>query len=105
MRIRIPILAAAGVVLLAATAPASAFGLSDADYGYLAAQGVERTSSVLRGLSPKEQARVHALLNDAATANDPAARAREVAKALEEFREHQAWEDAHPGQLWDVPTR
>jgi hypothetical protein len=34
-----------------------------------------------------------------------AARARDVAKALEELRKRQAWEQVHPGQLWDVRKR
>jgi len=93
------ILAAAGFALITATAPAFAFGLTDTDQDYLSAQGVDRTSSVLRGLSPREQARLHAIINDATTINDPAARALAVAKALDEFREHQAWEQAHPGEL------
>ena len=100
---RLAILAAAGAAFLGATAPAAAFGLTEADYDYLAARGVE--STVLRDLSPREQVRLHRLINDAATTSDPEARAREVAKTLEEFRGHQAWEDAHPGQLWDAPRR
>jgi hypothetical protein len=100
---RLAMLAAAGAAFLGATAPAAAFGLTEADYDYLAARGVE--STVLRDLSPREQVRLHRLINDAAIASDPEARAREVAKTLEEFRGHQAWEDAHPGQLWDAPRR
>ena len=99
------ILAAAGFALLMAAAPAFAFGLTDTDQEYLSAQGVERTSLVLRGLSPREQARLHAIINDARTIADPAARARNVATALEESREHQAWELTHPGELWDVQRR
>jgi len=99
------ILAAAGFALLGASAPALAIGLTGADFGYLAAQSVEQTSPVLRGLSPREQARLHAIINDATTAADPAARERDVAKALAEFREHQAWELSHPGELWDARRR
>jgi hypothetical protein len=99
---RYSILVAAGFGLLVATAPAFAFGLTDTDQEYLSAQGVDRTSSVLRGLSPREQARLHAIINDATTIADPAGRARNVATALEESREHQAWEQAHPGELWEV---
>jgi hypothetical protein len=102
---RLAILAAAGAAFLGATALAAAFGLTEADYDYLAARGMERTSTVLRDLSPREQVRLHRLINDAATTSDPEARAREVAKTFEEFRGHQAWEDAHPGQLWDAPRR
>jgi hypothetical protein len=99
------IVAAAGFALLFSTIPSFAFGLTDVDQDYLDAQGVERTSLVLRGLSPREQARLHAIINDATTAADPAARERDVAKALKEFTEHQAWEQAHPGELWDVRKR
>jgi hypothetical protein len=102
---RSSILAAAGFALLMATTPAFAFGLTNTDQEYLSAQGVERTSAVLRSLSPREQARLHALINDAATAHDPATRERDVANALAKFREHQSWEEAHPGELWDVPKR
>ena len=100
---KLSILAFAGAALLAASASAFAVGLTDADHDYLATHGVERDSSVLRGLSPREQARLHALINDAATANNTAARAGNVGTALQEFREHEAWEQAHPGELWDVP--
>jgi hypothetical protein len=103
--IRFAIAAAAGLALLAAATPAAAFGLTDTDQEYLSARGVERTSPVLRGLSPREQARLHAVINDAATAGDPAARASAVTKALEEFRERQAWEETHPGELWGVRRR
>lgn len=102
---RFAIAAATCLALLAAATPAGAFGLTDVDQEYLSAQGVERTSSVLRGLSPREQARLHAVINDAATAGDPLARASAVTKALEEFRERQAWEETHPGELWGVRRR
>jgi hypothetical protein len=102
---RYSILMAAGVALLMATAPAFAFGLTDTDHAYLSTQGVERTSALLQSLSPREQARLHALINDAATAHNPATRERDVANALTKFKEHQAWEAAHPGELWDVPKR
>jgi hypothetical protein len=91
---RFAIAAAAGLALLAAATPAGAFGLTDVDQEYLSAQGVER-----------EQARLHAVINDAATAGDPLARASAVTKALEEFRERQAWEETHPGELWGVRRR
>jgi hypothetical protein len=99
------IAASAGLALLAAASPAVAFGLSEADYAYLAARDVERTSAVVRGLSPREQARLHAVINDAATAGDEAARATAVTKALEEFRERQAWEATHPDELLRVRRR
>jgi hypothetical protein len=98
------IVAIVAAVLVSAT-PAFAVGLTGGDYEFLAGHDIERTSTVLRDLSPKEQARLHALINDARTINDPAARAAIVDKALQEFKEHQAWETANPGRLWDVPKR
>jgi hypothetical protein len=91
---------AAGIILLLGT-PALAFGLTDTDYDYLATQNFARDSSVLQGLSPKEQARLHAIIIDATTSQDPAAQAKNVAQAMATFQDHQRWEETHPGQLWD----
>ena len=96
--------AAAGVFLLIGT-PAFAFGLTDSDYDYLATQNFARDSSVLKDLSPMEQARLHAIIIDAKTSGDPAAQAKNVSEALALFQEHQRWEEDHPGQLWDSPKR
>ena len=82
-----------------------AFGLSDADYAYLATQSVERNAASIRNISPKEQARLHSLINNPRTAGDPIARAKNVNEALAEFVEHQLLELSHPGQLWDLPKR
>lgn len=84
-------------------APAFAVGLTDADYDYLAAQDVKRGSPVLNALSPKEQSRLHALINDPASDKDPSARAKMVRDALIEFEGNQDWEKMNPGQLWDSP--
>jgi hypothetical protein len=92
--------AAAGVFLLVGT-PAFAFGLSDSDYDYLATQNIARDSSVLENLSPKELARLHAIIVDATTSHDAVAQAKNVAEAMATFSEHQNWEATHPGQLWD----
>jgi len=89
----------------AVTVSALAFGLSDEDYLYLATQKVERDGALIRGLSPKEQARLHSLINDPRTINDAAMRDRNVNAALAEFLSHQLWEQSHPGQLWDEPKR
>lgn len=94
----------AGVLLLLNT-PALAFGLTDSDYDYLAAQNFTKESSVLKGLSPKEQARLHAIIIDATTNNDAVAKARSVAEALGTYQDHQRWEETHPGQIWEAPTR
>ena len=85
--------------------PAFAVGLTDADHDYLASQNVKRGNSVINGLSPKEQARLHALINDPGTDNDPVARAKIVRDVLSEFGANQDWEKMNPGQLWDAPKR
>jgi hypothetical protein len=91
--------------LFAFSASAYAVGLSESDFEYLATQHIERTGPPIHDLSPKEQSRLHSLINDAVTANDPVARAKFVSQALAEFLDHQHWEQSHPGQLWDVPTK
>jgi hypothetical protein len=48
---------------------------------------------------------VHNLINDPRAANDPTARDRNVKDALALFLEHQLWEKAHPGELWDAPKK
>jgi hypothetical protein len=96
--------AAAGVFLLIGT-PAFAFGLTDSDFDYLATQNIARDNSVLKDLSPLEQARLHAIIIDATTSNNAAAQAKNVAEAMATFAEHQNWETTHPGQLWDSSKR
>jgi hypothetical protein len=97
--------AAALLTLLAPVTSALAFGLSEGDYAYLATRGVEHTSSVLGDLSPREQARLHAVINDAATTGNDAAREAAVVNALDEFRGRQAWEATHPDELLTVKRR
>ena len=87
------------------SAPAFAVGLTDTDYEYLANQDVKRGSPIINGLSPKEQSRLHALINDPGTDSDPVARARIVRDVLSEFEANQDWEKMNPGQLWDAPKR
>jgi len=86
-------------------APAFAVGLTEADFVYLTTQNVKSDGEVIRGLSPKEQSRLHVLINDLTTANDPIARAKDVSNALAEFKNHQEWEVEHPGQFWGEPKR
>jgi len=95
------IAAAAGVFLLVGTS-AYAFGLTDSDYDYLATQNFAHDNSVLKNLSPKEQARLHAIIVDATSNHDATAQAKNVAGAIATFAERQHWEDSHPGQLWDT---
>lgn len=85
--------------------PAFAVGLTEADFVYLTTQNVQTDGAVIRSLSPKEQARLHALINDLTTANDPVARAKDVSNALAEFKNHQEWEVEHPGQFWGEPKQ
>jgi hypothetical protein len=94
------------VGFFALTVSASAFvGLSDEDYEYLKAQHIERTDAPILNLSPKERQRVHNLINDPETAGDQIARDKNVKHALAIFLEHQLWEKAHPGELWDAPKK
>jgi hypothetical protein len=90
-------------VFLAATTSAFAVGLTTADYEYLETQNIERTGTLLQSLSPKEQARLHAIINF--VPNTPASQAKDVAEALELYMQHQNWERTHPGELWDLPRR
>jgi hypothetical protein len=86
-------------------AAAFAFGLSETDYNYLETQKVERTSVLLHNLSPKEQAWLHALINDEKTKSDPIAHAQNVNDALAQFSANQLWERQNPGQLWDASRK
>ena len=85
--------------------PAFAVGLTEADFNYLTTLNVQSDGMVIRGLSPKEQSRLHVLINDLTTAKDPIARAKDVSEALAEFKKHQEWEIENPGKLWDEPKR
>ena len=85
--------------------PAFAVGLTEADFNYLTTLDVQSDGVVIRGLSPKEQSRLHVLINDLTTAKDPIARAKDVSEALSEFKKHQEWEVKNPGKLWDDPKR
>jgi hypothetical protein len=91
--------------LFAGTASALAFGLLDEDYAYLQALNINRSKPPMLDLSPKERARVHDLINDPRTADDPAKRDENVRDELALFLRHQVWEMEHPGQLWDAPAR
>ena len=93
------------IIAFFAATPAFAIFLTDSDHEYLATQDIKRGSPVLNGLSPKEQSRLHALINDPTTASDLLARARIVRDVLNEFQANQDWEKMNPGQLWDAPKR
>jgi hypothetical protein len=91
--------------LFGGTPGAFAFGLLDEDYAYLQAQHIDRNKPPMLDLSPKERTRVHDLINDPRTADDPAKRDKNVRDELALFLGHQVWEKEHPGQLWDAPAR
>jgi len=54
---------------LAVAGAAHAVGLSETDFAYLTTQNIERSSPPIHDLSPKQQARLHSLINDPRTAN------------------------------------
>jgi hypothetical protein len=79
--------------------------LSPTDFVYLLTQGVSRDSPVLQKMSPKELYRLHRLISDERTQNDPQAKSDAVRRVLAEFEGNQVWEKANPGQFWDVEKR
>jgi hypothetical protein len=98
-------LSAVTVGFFAVTVSAFAWGLSDEDYDYLKTQQIERSDTPILDLSPKERQRLHNLINDPGTAGDPTVRNKNVNDALAIILEHQLWEKAHPGELWDAPKK
>jgi hypothetical protein len=97
------LLIGAATVTFVASTPASAFFLTDDDYAYLATQNFVRSESIFQHLGPKEEARLHALINDVQTKNAPGIRAKIVTDELKEFISHRRWEEMHPGQYWVDP--
>ena len=99
-----PAFAAAVGLLLAVTSSAFAWGLSDEDYDYLRRrQSLERYDAPLPNLSPKERSHLYYLINDPQP--DAIGRDENVKDTLGLFLEHQLWEKAHPGELWDAPKK
>jgi hypothetical protein len=91
-------------LLLAAISSAVAWELSDEDYDYLRrTQNLERYDAPILNLSPKERSRLHYLITD--LQSEAAARDKNVKDTLALFLEHQLWEKAHPGELWDAPKK
>jgi hypothetical protein len=82
---------------------AFAYDLSDKDIEYLKTLQMERDHAPILDLSPKERSRLHELINDPRTANDTAQRDKNVRDVVAVFFDHQLWEKAHPGELWDAP--
>jgi|EndMetStandDraft_8_1072994.scaffolds.fasta_scaffold257391_3 hypothetical protein len=96
---------ATAIAAVSLTTSALAIGLTEDDFEYLSTHGIERASPLIQALSPKENARLHAIINDVRTKDDPSARIMALETALNEFREHQRWEIMNPGRLWDEPKR
>jgi hypothetical protein len=91
-------------LLFEVTSSAGAWGLSDEDYDYLKrTQSLERYDAPILHLSPKERSRLRDLINDSQP--DAAMRDKNVKDTLGLFLEHQLWEKAHPGELWDIPKK
>jgi hypothetical protein len=87
--------------LLAISTPASArFYLTDSDFAYLATLNLDKSKSILYNLGPKEEATLHAEINDRKTEKSPSDRAKIVTDTLTEFLSHRRWEQMHPGQIW-----
>jgi hypothetical protein len=91
-------------LLLAVTSSAGAWGLSDEDYDYLRrTQSLERYDAPVLNLARRSGHACTILIND--PQSDAAVRDKNVKDTLGLFLEHQLWEKAHPGELWDVPKK
>jgi len=87
--------------LLAISTPALArFYLTDSDFAYLATLNFDKSKSIIYNLGPKEEATLHAEINDRKTEKNPSDRAKIVTDTLTEFLSHRHWEQMHPGQMW-----
>jgi hypothetical protein len=90
------------VGILGFSPPAFArFYLTDSDFAYLATLNFDNSSSILRNLGPKEEATLHAEINDRKTEKSPSDRAKIVTDTLTQFLSHRRWEEMHPGQFWE----
>ena len=96
------ILLGMAVGLLGISTPALArFYLTDSDFAYLATLNFDKSKSILHDLGPKEEATLHAKINDQKTEKSPSDRAKIVTDTLAEFLSHRRWEQMHPGQFWE----
>jgi hypothetical protein len=89
------------VVLSGISTPALArFYLTDSDFTYLETLNIDKSKSILYNLGPREEATLHAEINDQKTEKSPSDRAKIVTDTLTEFLTHRRWEQTHPGQMW-----
>lgn len=94
------LLGIAGGLLGIATPALARFYLTDSDFVYLATLNFEKPT-MLHNLGPKEEATLHAEINDRTTEKSPSDRARIVTDTLGQFLSHRLWEQMHPGQFWE----
>jgi hypothetical protein len=94
------LLAAVAALFGVSTQASAAFYLTDSDLAYLAALNLEMSNSIINELGPKEEATLHAAINDSTTADRPSDRAKIVRDTLAEFISHRRWEETHPGRYW-----
>ena len=92
--------ALAAILVLVATAAASAAGLGESDYRYLQAGfGIHKDGFTLSNIAAEDAARLHELITDPAFRDYPKSRERSVGDYLfnVELRTCQSWQLAHAG--------
>ena len=95
-------MAAVGL-LLAVTSSAGAWVFRMRTMTISEGRRVRTICAPVLNLSPKELSRLQNLINDPQP--DAAVRDKNVKDTLGLFLEHQLWEKAHPGELWDAPKK
>jgi len=94
------VLGLAAVVLVISTPTLARFYLTESDFAYLATLNFDTSKSIIHSLGPREEATLHAAINDQKTEKNPSDRAKIVTDTLTQFMSHRRWEQMHPGQLW-----
>jgi len=95
------LLAVAAAVLVISIPASARFYLTDSDFAYLATLNFDTSKSIIRSLGPREEAMLHAAINDQKTEKNPSDRAKIVTDTLGQFMSHRRWEQMHPGQFWE----
>jgi hypothetical protein len=90
----------AAAVLAISTPALARFYLTESDFAYLATLNFDTSKSIIRSLGPREEATLHAAINDQKTEKNPSDRAKIVTDTLAQFMSHRRWEQLHPGQVW-----
>lgn len=94
-------LGVAAAVLVISTPALARFYLTESDFAYLATLNFDTSKSIIHNLGPREEATLHAVINDQKTEKNPSDRAKIVADTLAQFMSHRHWEQMHPGQVWE----